>query len=97
MRPFRFSKELCKDALNRLEGSETAHLIFNELIDKYFEMVDHMKRTSIWDILLYEKDVLRETNGWLEDIIVQNNELKKEVNELRKKLEMTKKYRIIGE
>ena len=91
MKPFRFSKELCKDALNRLEGSEATHLIFNELIDKYFEMTDHMKRTSIWDILLYEKD------GWLEDIIVQNNELKKEVNELRKKLEMTKKYRIIGE
>lgn len=41
--------------------------------------------------------MIRETNGWLEDIIVQNNELKKEVNELRKKLEMTKKYRIIGE
>lgn len=97
MKPFRFSKELCKDVLNRLEGSETAHLIFNELIDKYFEMTDHMKKTSIWDILLYEKDVIRETNGWLEDIIVQNNELKKEVNELRKKLEMTKKYRIIGE
>lgn len=55
MRPFRFSKELCKDALNRLEGSETAHIIFNELIDKYFEMTDHMKITSIWDILLYEK------------------------------------------
>lgn len=97
MKPFRFSKELCKDALNRLEGSEVTHLLFNELIDTYFEMVDYMKRTSIWDILLYEKDVIRETNGWLEDIIVQNNELKKEVNELRKKLEMTKKYRIIGE
>ncbi len=97
MKPFRFSKELCKDALNRLEGSGAAHLLLNELIDKYFEMVEHMKRTSIWDILLYEKDVVRETNGWLEDIIVQNNELKKEVNELRKKLKMSKKYRIIGE
>ena len=97
MKPFRFSKELCKDALNRLEGSGASHFLLNELIDKYFEMVEHMKRTSIWDILLYEKDVVRETNGWLEDIIVQNNELKKEVNELRKKLKMSKKYRTIGE
>ena len=97
MKVFRFSKELCKDALERLQGSEAAHLLFDELIDRYFEMVDHMKRTSIWDILLYEKDVIRETNGWIENIIVENNELKKEVNELRKKLKMDKKYRIIGE
>ena len=91
------SEQMCKNAVEHLEGNSQAINIINKLIDEHFDMVDHMKRTSIWDILLYEKDVVRETNGWLEDIIVQNNELKKEVNELRKKLKMSKKYKIIGE
>ena len=41
------SKQDYKDALDRLEGNHMAIFLFNDLIDKHFEMIDHMKRTSI--------------------------------------------------
>ena len=63
------------------------------LIDDYFSIVDHLKQTSLWDVLTYE-DRLESPLRLLE---ADNERLKKENNNLLRKLKQVEKYRTHGD
>lgn len=59
------------------------------LIDDYFSIVDHLKQTSLWDVLTYESRL----ESPLRILTTDNERLKKENNRLLKELGRTEKYR----
>ena len=77
------------DALDKAHEDPESYKIIGELINKHLTTIDHLKKTSLWDIFEYEKRVLQP----FEIIAHDNVKLKKEVNELRKKLGMIEKYK----
>lgn len=58
------------------------------LIDDYFSIVDHLKQTSLWDILTYEDRL----ESPIRILTADNERLKKENNELLCKLKQSEKY-----
>ena len=80
-------------ALAKAHDDPESYQIVESLIEKYFELMKHLKETSLHDVLEYEKRI---TNGTIEPmkILVYDNErLKKEVNKLRRELGKTQKYK----
>lgn len=53
-----------------------------------------MKETSLWDVYNYETEYLNSLIEPTRILSFENKQLKKEVNELRKKLRLVKKYEI---
>lgn len=84
------SKVMYKNALSKAHEDRESYDIVNALIDEYFAVMDHMKATSLYDVFMYEK---RTTESFAL-IATQNDDLKQEVNELRKRLGLGKKYRV---
>ena len=58
------------------------------LIDDYFSIVDHLKQTSLWDILTYEDRL----ESPIRILTADNERLKKENNELLCKLKQSENY-----
>lgn len=87
------SKEEYLDALSKVnEDTEAFHMI-KALINKYFLMVEHMKETSLYEVYTYEERVTEAFIEPMKIIASENEELKKEVNKLRKQLGLKKKYK----
>lgn len=63
------------------------------LIDDYFSIVDHLKQTPLWDILTYEDRL----ESPLRILTADNERLKKENNNLLRKLKQVEKYRTHGD
>lgn len=63
------------------------------LIDDYFSIVDHLKQTPLWDILTYEDRL----ESPLRILTADNERLKKENNNLLRKLKLVEKYRTHGD
>ena len=55
----------------------------------HFAMINHMKKTSLYDVFEYEEKLVEP----MEILVYDNEKLKKEVNDLRKQLGLSKKYR----
>lgn len=89
--------------MNLEETMETLYLIsvgehghyqkMVRFITKHFEIIEHMKKTSLYDVLMYEKEFEDNSLEQMKIIVTQNNDLKKEVNKLRKELGLSKKYK----
>ena len=77
------------EALDNAHKDPESYKIIEKLIDEYFDMIHHMKQTPIWDIYEYEKRLIEPVRI----LACDNNDLKKEVNQLRKKLGMIEKYK----
>lgn len=87
------SKEEYLDALSKVnEDTEAFHMI-KTLINKHFAMVEHMKKTSLYDVYTYQDRVTEAFVEPMKIISSENERLKKEVNELRKQLGLKKKYK----
>ena len=87
------SKEEYLDALSKVnEDAEAFHMI-KTLINKYFLMVEHMKKTSLYEVYTYEERVIEAFVEPMKIIAHENEGLKKEVNELRKQLGLKRKYK----
>ena len=92
------TKKQCMDALMEVhENHETtateAFTTIERLINTHFSMIEHMKATSLYDVYEYENSVRKALVEPMEMFVFDNQRLKKEVNELRKKLGMIEKYK----
>lgn len=90
----------CMDALIAVRDDPHApseFVLIESLIKDYFRMFDHMKATSLYDVYTYEREVAKALFDPMEMYAFDNARLKKEVNQLRRKLNMVEKYKIIGE
>lgn len=79
------------DALDNAHEDPDSRKIIEDLIYDHLDMVKHMKNTHLWDIFMYEKRLLEP----VKIIASDNADLKKEINQLRKKLGMCEKYKEI--
>ena len=88
-----FNKEECLDALPKVHEDTEAYVMIKNLINTYFKMIEHMEKTSLYDVYTYESRV---TEAFVEPMRIlahENEKLKKEVNELRSKKGLSKKYK----
>ena len=91
------TKTECLDALSNAHEEKASFELVESVINDYFAMLEHMKETSLYDVLMYEKNV---TKGCLEPLRIltyENENLKKEINKMRKELGLTGKYRLMEE
>lgn len=79
------------DALDKAHEDPESRKIIENLIGKHIGMIEHMKKTSLWDIFEYERGLVEP----MRIFAIENQDLKKEVNQLRKKLGMCEKYKEI--
>mgnify|MGYP006923255463 CR=1 FL=1 len=82
-----------KLALAKAHKDEEAHRLIETLIDDHFTMLAHLKTTSLYDVLEYEKRLTNGVIGPLEILTYENETLKKEVNKLRRQLGKIEKYK----
>ena len=54
-------------------------------------MIEHLKETSLYGVLEYESKLVQP----MEILVYENEKLRKEVNDLRKQLGLSKKYKVI--
>ena len=83
----------CLDALSKVHKDAEAYAMIEKIIKSHFEMIKHMKNTSLYDVYTYEERVTEAFVEPMRIIAYENDNLKKEVNSLRKQLGMCKKYK----
>lgn len=76
-------------ALAKVHNDAEAYQMIESLIKNHFAMIEHMKKTSLYDIFEYEKRLVEP----MEILVYDNEKLKKEVNKLRQQLGLGKKYK----
>lgn len=87
------TKAEIKMALAKAHEDPESYQLMETLVDNYFGLVKHLRETSLYDVLEYEKRI---TNGTVEPMKIlayENERLKKEINKLRRTLGKTEKYR----
>lgn len=80
-------------ALSHVHDDPEAFNLVESLIEKHFAMIEHMKKTSLYDVYQYEERVTRNTVEPMRVLAYDNQRLKKEVNKLRKQLGLIEKYK----
>ena len=81
------------EALSKASEDVDAYHMIVSLIKEHFGLIEHMKKTSLYDVYMYETNL---ANALVEPSRIlsnQNADLKKEVNDLRKQLGLKKKYK----
>ena len=90
-------QKLCEEdyinALEKAHEDESAFKIIETFIKNHFALIEHMKETSLYDVYMYEERITKNSIEPMEILAYDNKKLKKEVNELRKQLGLSKKYR----
>ena len=87
------SKQDCLDAIQTAHCNPESAKMLETLVGEYFSLIEHMKETSLYDVLEYEK---RFANSYIEPMRIMafdNERLKKEVNKLRRQLGKIEKYK----
>ena len=77
------------DALDKAHEDPESRKIIENLIGSHISMIKHMKETPLWDIFEYERKLVEPMRMF----VLENQDLKKEINQLRKKLGMCEKYK----
>lgn len=77
------------DALDKVHEDSESRKIIEDLIGRHISMIKHMKETPLWDIYEYERKLVEPMRMF----VLENQDLKKEINQLRKKLGMCEKYK----
>ena len=80
-------------ALHDVPYDPEARKMLEDLIDEHLKMLNHMKKTSLWNVYQYEEQLTKYTTNSLEILMYDNEKLKKEVNTLRKQLGLVEKYK----
>lgn len=80
-------------ALKEAPYNPGARKTIEDLIDEHLKMLNHMKKTSLWDVYQYEEQLTKYTTNSLEILMYDNEKLKKEVNKLRRELGLIEKYK----
>ena len=76
-------------ALSKAHEDAEAFQMVESFIKNHFVMIEHMKKTSLYDVYEYENRLAQP----IEILVYDNEKLKKEVNDLRKQLGLCKKYK----
>lgn len=87
------NKEKYLEALQNANENPEAYQLIEQLINKHFAMVDHMKETSLYDVFAYEERITNALTDATKIVAYENKNLKQEVNDLRKQLGLCKKYK----
>ena len=90
------TKEEYLMALAKAHEDSEAYGEIVSLIDKHFATIEHMKKTSLFDIFEYEERIAKNTIEPMRMLYYDNERLKKEVNNLRKQLGKIEKYREVS-
>ena len=93
IRNFNREVERYESAIKNLTGEEEDIKAIKELIDKYYSMNRRMVETSIYDVFEYEDRVTSSATDALRYLAIENSNLKAEINKIRAKLKLSKKYR----
>ena len=78
-------------ALSKVHEDTESFKMVESLIKTHFAMVEHMKKTSLYDVLMYEKRFVENSIEPMKIVTNDNEKLKKEVNDLRKQLGLRRK------
>lgn len=81
-------------ALDNADKDPESRKIIEGLITKYLKMIEHMKETSLWDVYEYENRIANYAIEPMRYLTFENQQMKKEINKLRKQLGMCEKYRV---
>ena len=81
------------DALSKVHEKAEAYDLIKSLINEHFAMLEHMKKTSLYDVYMYEKRFAKNNFEPMRILANENKDLKKEVNKLRQKLGLWNKYK----
>lgn len=93
IRNFNREVERYEEAIKNLTGEEEDIKAIKELIDKYYSMNRRMVETSIYDVFEYEDRITSSATDSLRYLTTENSNLKAEINKLRVKMKLSKKYR----
>ena len=85
--------EKYQSAINNLSGEESDINTIKGLIAKYYSMNRRMVETSIYDVFEYEDRITSSATDTLRYLTIENSNLKAEINKIRAKLKLSKKYR----
>ena len=69
--------------------------MLEDFINRHFSTINHMRETSLLDVLTYEKRLTKSLIEPAQMLAYENEKLKKEVNKLRKELGKIEKYKEI--
>lgn len=81
-------------ALKEAPCDPNARKTIEDLIDDHLYMLNHMKKTSLWQVYQYEEQLTKYAANAIDILMYDNEKLKKEVNRLRKQLGMIEKYKV---
>lgn len=87
------SKFEFEKVLSRLSGDSNDIAVIERLIKDYYNMIEHLKSTKLYDVILFEESSIKYIKDSTSELYYENEKLKKEINELRKKNGLCKKYR----
>lgn len=87
------TKQDCLDALLDAHYNPHSMKLLTELIGEHFSLIEHMKETSLFDVLEYEKKFAATCVEPMRILALDNERLKKEINKLRRKLGKIEKYK----
>lgn len=83
----------CITAALKSHEDPEAFILIEQLITRYFTMLEHMKETSLYDVYMYEERLAKSILEPMEMFVHENSQLKKEINQLRRQLGLCKKYK----
>jgi hypothetical protein len=84
-------------ALDNAHVDSVSRKIIENLINRHLKMIEHMKETSLWDVYEYENRIASGALEPMQFLAFENNQMKKEINKLRKKLGLCEKYKVTEE
>lgn len=87
------NKDQFLSALQKAHKDNDAFCMVADLISKHFAMIEHLKKTSLYDVYMYEERFAKNSLEPMRIITFENEKLKREVNNLRKRLGLCKKYK----
>lgn len=87
------SKKDCLNAIQTAHSDPESVKLLETLVGEYFALIEHMKETSLYDVLEYEKRFASTCLEPMRIMASDNEQLKKEVNELRRELGKIEKYK----
>ena len=87
------SKFEFEKVLSRLSGDNDDIAVVERLIKDYYNMIEHLKNTKLYDVILFEESSLKFIKDSTSDLYYENEKLKKEINELRQNKGLGKKYK----
>lgn len=90
----KYTEKQYLDAIRLAPYDSASVKLLESLVKDHFKMIEHMKETSLWDVYEYESRVTNYAIEPMRYLAFENQQMKKEINKLRKQIGMCEKYRV---